>query len=390
MNESHATASDSIMIIAGEVSGDLHASGLIKAFGELEPNIRFFGVGGERMKDAGCENVYSVDDVAFVGFTEVIQHLPFIYRMRKTLLNECLAKKPRAVVLVDYPGFNLNFAQKLRKHPLLKDTPVLYYISPQVWAWHASRIKKIARLVDRLAVIFDFEVPLYREAGLKTDFVGHPLLEVTASSLTNEEFRHSLGAELGIPLLGLLPGSRLQEIRRLLPVFLETYLYLKKEIPDIKTAIACSPAVEESIYQDIMDHFGTAVDNIPLLYNQTADLQAHSDVVLVASGTATLETAILGTPLVMAYRVSPITYLIGKKLVKIPHIALVNVVAGKKIIPEFIQGQATPDNISEELGNILNDSNRCDSMKADLEQVKEKLGSAGASDNVAKILQSMI
>lgn len=378
------------MIIAGEVSGDLHSSGLLKEYRALHPEARFFGVGGENMSAAGCELIYSVEQVAFLGLAEVIKHLPFIRRMTRKLLSAALTRKPKAVVLVDYPGFNLHFAAKLRRHPALRDIPILYYISPQVWAWRASRVHKIARLVDRIAVIFDFEVPLYEAVGLKTDFVGHPLLEISRTATSREAFYQQHRWNTERPLLALLPGSRFQEVKRLLPVFIETYRILSQRIPDLQAGIGCSPTVDVAFYQRILARGDSVSDQVVLLQNQTHDLQAHSDASLVASGTATLETAILGTPMVMAYRVAPLTYGIGRRLVKIPHIALVNVVAGKKIVPEFIQTAAEPRRIAAELEDLLKNEARRRAMIADLNAVRSRLGEPGASRRVARILSQIV
>lgn len=384
------STTDQIMVIAGEVSGDLHAAGLVEAYKSLSPDVHFFGVGGDKMEAAGCENLYHVDEVAFLGFSEVIRHLPFIRKMMNHLVSECRKRKPKALVLVDYPGFNLRFASHLREIDELRNLHILYYISPQVWAWHPSRVPKIAKLVDRMAVIFDFEVPIYRNAGLPTEFVGHPLLEVTRTLLTKDEFRQSLQINPDDPLLALLPGSRKQEVKRLFALFLKTYERLLRRIPNLKAAVGCSPSLDRSYYQKISTQEGLNSGSIAFLYEQTSDLQAHSDAVLVASGTATLETAILGTPMVMAYKVSPLTYMLGRFLVKIPNIALVNVVAGEKIIPEFVQGEAKPESISEVLYTLLLSSLHREKMKSNLDRVRQKLGERGASRKAAAMLHSMI
>ncbi len=378
-----------ILIIAGEVSGDLHAAGLLREFKLLQPGVRFFGVGGERMKNEECELIYNVDEVAFLGLVEVVSHLPFIRKMMKRLLAECAERKPKAVVLVDYPGFNLRFAEKLRRIPGLEKTPILYYISPQVWAWHSSRIKKIARLVTRMAVIFDFEVPPYEAVGLQTDFVGHPLLEVTKPALKRQEFLERIGANSDQVILALLPGSRIQEVSRLLPVFLKTFDLLKRKIPHLTAVVGCSPALDEELYREFIAR-EKLTEQVALFRNRTVDLQAHCDLALVASGTATLETAILGTPMVMAYRVAPLTYWIGRMLVKIPDIALVNVVAGKRIVPEFVQGAATPERLAAELTDLLQNTERRREMTANLAEVRKRLGEPGASKKVAAILQEVI
>lgn len=379
-----------VMIIAGEVSGDQHAAGLVREFTSLMPGFHFFGVGGDCLAEEGCENLFHVQEVAFLGFTEVIRHLPFIRKIIKRLLREYQRRNPAALVLVDYPGFNLRFAERVRSLPDLRHIPMLYYISPQVWAWHASRVNKIAQLVDRIAVIFDFEAPIYERAGLKADFVGHPILESNAQIEDRETFRRRLNISQDTPMLALLPGSREQEIRRLFPIFLRTYRLLKQKKSSLKAIVACSPAVDESLYRKLMKREGLSEEEITLLYAQITNIQSHSDVALVASGTATLETAIRLTPMVMAYKVSPVTYWIGKSLIKIPNIALVNVVAGKKVIPEFIQQEANPKTIAEEIILLLDDPIRRQKMIEELAEVKKKLGEPGASKKTAKILSEMI
>ncbi len=363
---------------------------MLREFQKLRPELRFFGCGGDRLAQQGCDIRFHIKDIAFLGFVEVLKHLPFIRRMMRSLLHECLERRPQAVVLVDYPGFNLRFARKMRKTPQLAQIPLLYYISPQVWAWHASRIPQIARLVDRMAVIFDFELPLYQAAGLHTDFVGHPLLEVVQTAISAADFRAKLNLSPDDSLLALLPGSRRQEVGRLFPLFLNTFRRLRKNFPKLRAVVACAPDLDQSLYRSIMAAHKFEESDILLLRGLTYDILAHSDVALVASGTATLETAILGTPLVMAYRVSPLTYLLGRFLVKIPNLALVNVVAGKRIIPEFVQNRANPASLAAELTSLLKDSVRRQEMAAELAQVKAKLGAPGASRKVAAILNEMI
>lgn len=378
------------MVIAGEASGDLHSSGVLREFKRIQPAIRFFGAGGDRMAAEGCQILYHIRDISFLGFSEVIRHLPFIRRMMNRLLFECRQRRPKAVVLVDYPGFNLRFARRLRRDPNLKSIPILYYVSPQVWAWHASRVREIDGLVDHMAVIFEFEVPLYQPTGLKTHFVGHPLLEVARAKQTKEEFRGSLCLSPDASILALLPGSRVQEVRNLFPIFLRTYRRLRKDFLRLQAMVGCSSNLEAGFYRAILERENFSGEEVPLLMGKTYDLLAHSDVALVASGTATLESAIFGTPLVMAYRVSVLTYLIGRRLVKIPDIALVNVVAGKRIVPELVQVEARPERIAAELTVLLNDADRRRDMVEELAKVRQKLGTPGASRKVAQILDAMI
>lgn len=378
------------MIIAGEASGDLHASGLLREFKRLQSGAHFFGTGGDRMAAAGLETLYHIKDISFLGFVEVLRHLPFIRRMMAKLLQETRRRRPRAVVLVDYPGFNLRFAARLRKIPELQGIPILYYISPQVWAWRSSRVPQIARLVDRMAVIFDFELPIYEAAGLRADFVGHPLLETARAEMSAADFRRQWEIPENAPLIALLPGSRKQEVLSLFPLFLQTLKILRENSPQLHALVGCSPALHKSLYAQILSDTGHSGPEIRLTSNQTYDLLTHSRVALVASGTVTLEAALMGTPMVMAYRVAPLTYFMGRILVKIPNIALVNVVAGKRIVPEFIQHEATPERLADELSRLLADESYRAGMIEQLSQVRQKLGTPGASARVAKLLNDLI
>ncbi len=379
-----------ILIVAGEASGDLHASGLIREFKGSAPDFHFFGCGGDRMAGEGCEILFHIRDLSFLGLAEVLRHLPFLRRMMRRLLQECVRRKPVAIVLVDYPGFNLRFAKAIRSHPDLRGIPILYYISPQVWAWRAKRVPVIARLVDRMAVIFDFETNIYRAAGLRTDFVGHPLLEVAKAGASPEQLRDSFEIPREAPLLVLLPGSREQEVKRLLPLFLDTFKRLLQDFPSLKALVGCAETVRYELYLEIARTRKIGDGQITLVKNRTYDGIAAGDIVLAASGTVTLETAVIGTPLVMAYKVSPITYWFGKRLVKIPDIALVNVVAGKRIVPEFIQKEADPERIGEAITALLRDPSRRAEMKAEFAAVRAKLGEPGSSARTARILFEMI
>ncbi len=390
MNGSDSERQGEIFILVGEVSADLHASGLLREFHQLQPHFHFFGTGGDRLTEQGCELLYHIRDISFLGFAEVLRHLPFIWRMMQHLLEECQRRQPRAIILVDYPGFNLRFAARLKKHPATRHIPILYYISPQVWAWHASRVPAIARLVDRLAVIFDFEVPIYQRAGLQVDFVGHPLLEVVRPTQSRDAFRQALGLQLDDLLCALAPGSRQQEVSRLFPLFLQTYQRLRQNFPSLKAVVGCSPTLPRDFYEGRLKLQGLDPAEVVLVENQTYDALAFSNVALVASGTVTLETAILGTPMVMAYRVAPLTYWLGRILVTIPNIALVNVVAGKRVVPEFVQHAATPRSLAAALAELFRSPEKRQQMIRELEKVKSRLGEPGGSRRVANLLAELI
>jgi len=368
----------SILIIAGEASGDLHGASVVRELKRQAPRAEIFGVGGDGMAAAGMELLFHVRDTAVVGFTEVLRHLLFFHRMMQTLENAVARRRPDVVVLIDYPGFNLRFAGRLRR--LAAPPQILYYIAPQVWAWHAERIPKMAKLVDQMAVVFPFETALFQTAGIPTEFVGHPLLEGLRPKLTPESFfsRYQLNAEQ--PLLGLLPGSRREEIKRLLPDMLATASLLRRAIPDLQIAVAMAPNLPEMFYRAWIKD-----ENVRLIANATYEVMRDSRACLVCSGTATLETACFATPLVVVYRISRLSYEIGKRVVKLPYIGLVNVVAGKKIAPEFIQHDFMPERVAPVLEKFINDPEYRAAVKHALAEVRTKLGEPGASRRVAEL-----
>jgi lipid-A-disaccharide synthase len=297
----------------------------------------------------------------------------------RTLESEVLRRRPAVAILIDYPGFNLRLAARLRANPAVAP-PILYYIAPQVWAWGAQRIPKMAKLVDQMAVVFPFEAPLFSAAGIPTEFVGHPLLEGLRPKLSSEAFfsRHQLSANC--PLLGLLPGSRRQEIQRLLPDMVSTALLLKNVIPDLQIAVAMAPNLTEAFYRTWIHDRDSR-----LVANATYEVMRDSQACLVCSGTATLETACFRTPLAVVYRVSRLSYEIGKRVVKLPYIGLVNVVAGRKIVPEFIQNDFVPERVAPVLARFIQDRQHRAEIEQALAEVRTKLGAPGASRRTAEL-----
>ena len=368
--------SNSILIVAGEVSGDIHGGELVKAIKELSPEIKIAGIGGENMSSAGMELLRSVNEMSFLGFTEIIKHLPFVRKVMKELLNWIEIERPKVVVLIDYPGFNLRLAKKAKKF----GCKIIYYISPQIWAWGKGRIIKIARIVDQMIVIFPFEEEIYRNAGVPVEFVGHPILENLESSSSKEDFFSENELDPDEKLIGLLPGSRFQEVDSLYKIMIDAVKLLKSEYPNVQSITAKSPALDNKVYDTIADN-----ENVKYS-NDTYDVMKHSDLLFVASGTATLESACFGTPLIVVYRVSPISWIIGKILVKIKSIGLVNIVAGKKIAPEILQSDLTPSRLAREALSILKDEQLYAETSAELLKVKKLLGEPGASKNAAKII----
>lgn len=366
-------------MIAGEASGDLHGSGVVRELKRLNPNLEIFGVGGDRMRAAGMQLIYHVNELNFMGFAEVLRHLPIIRSVKRALEMVLKFRKPDAVLLIDYPGFNLPFAATAKRNGV----KVVYYISPQVWAWHRSRIKRMRGVVDTMLVIFPFEVDLYRKEGVDAEFVGHPLLEVLRSNLDRKGFFKRYGLDPNKKLLGLFPGSRLQEVENIFPEMLKAARVIERE-HGMQAAVAVAPTLDEKQLQPFYN-----LEGIHLIKDASYEVMAHSDFALVTSGTATLEMALFGTPMVVVYKTSWPTYLIGRALVRIKNIGLVNIVAGKRIVPELIQHRATGANLAREALKILRDESVLATMRGDLSKVKEQLGEVGASRRVAeRVLQT--
>jgi len=372
-----------VLIISGEPSGDLHGAGLIRELKRINPDIEYSGVGGYKLKQEGMNLLYSIEKLSFMGFYEVLKNLKVIRELKRKLLDFIDHDKPDLVILTDYPGFNLRFAKEIKK----REIPILYYISPQVWAWGKKRIETIKKLVDRMVVFFPFEEKLYKDAGVKVDLIGHPLLDLVKPALSKDEFQRKLKLTGKETLVGLLPGSRWQEIEKVLPVMTRSCLILKKRFPDLKIAIGLAPNINQERLQIFLKKMNLEAT---ILEDLTYDLMSYSDLLLATSGTATLESAISGTPLIVLYKTSLFTYLLAKTLVKIPNIGMVNIVAEKKIVPEFIQSEAKPERIAREMERILTDEGEYERIKNDLTRVRDKLGEKGAYHRGAQIVNQML
>lgn len=343
------------------------------------------------MKKEGMELIYHIDKLSIMGFFEVLKNLGLIREVMKTIVKLAEERKPDLVVLIDYPGFNLRFAKRVKKMGI----PIAYYISPQVWAWGGNRVKKMKGLIDKMIVIFPFEKDIYKKFDIDCEFVGHPLLEVVRPVLSKEDFQSKFDLRKNEVLLGLLPGSRWQEVEKILPIMVQTAELLWARIKNLRIMLGLASTIKKEKVEIILGQFKSKVE---IVENLTYDLMKHSDLLLVASGTATLESAILGTPFLVLYKTGFWTYLLAKSLVSIPNIALANVVAGKKIVPEYIQNKAVPKDIAEEMYDILTNKPRYKSIQNELSLVKEKIGSfhslqvgeVGASKRAAQIINGII
>jgi lipid-A-disaccharide synthase len=372
-----------ILLSAGEASGDLHGSHLIQQIKILRPGIEFLGLGGDLMQASGMRVLYHINQMSIIGLTEVFKNLSFLRSVFRHLREVLVREKPDLVILIDYPGFNLRLAKIAHELTI----PVMYFIIPQIWAWGGRRIRKIARYVDRAAVILPFEEPLLKKAGVNVTYVGHPLIDSLKPQFSQNEFlqRHELTPPNKI--LGLLPGSRFSEVTRLLPEMLATARKLKAKIPELVVFVGKSANLDLRLYQQLLN--GTT-EWVRILEGETYDIMKHADALLVASGTATLEAALLGTPLILVYRTSALTYFVARKLIKIGFIGLPNIIAGQSIIPEFIQHQFTAARVVPVLETLLMNSVQNLAKRAALAQIREKLEGTGATKNAAKIALEML
>jgi lipid-A-disaccharide synthase len=375
-NGQQETEMQNVLIVAGEVSGDLLGAGLVKEFSKNKPEVKFFGFGGDRMSATGVELIYHIRQLAFMGFWEVAKNYRFIKNAQKQLLRTVAERKPSMAILIDYPGFNLRLAAKLKA----MGVTVFYYVSPQIWAWGAGRIKKIKRDVDLMAVLFDFEKDIYDKAGVPAVWVGHPILDEIKIDNPESEFYLLNNLIKDDIVIGLLPGSRQNEVARLLPDMLKAAAMLKTSCPNLKPIIAKAESLDESLYQMICQQAGQSV---PFFLGSNYELMAYSKICLVCSGTATLECGIIGTPLIVLYKTSFFTYMLARLLIKIKFIGLVNIVSGKSVVPELIQSGCNAADIARESLSFLNDSEKYLKTKSELAKIKDHLGNTGAARRVA-------
>jgi lipid-A-disaccharide synthase len=372
-----------ILIVAGETSGDLHGAHLVKAATCLDPDLRFYGVGGKHLRNTGTDVIFDSSEVAVVGIVEVFSKLRSIYRAFRWLKKSLDRDRPTLAILIDFPDFNLRLAKEANKRGI----PVFYYISPQVWAWRRGRVKKIAKLVPKLVVILPFEVSFYRKRGVDCEFVGHPLIDIVKPHLSKEETLEVFRLDKDKRTIGLLPGSRREEVQQLLPVLLKSALLLLQDFPNLQFIMPLAPAIDRLEVEKCIGRYSL---NVRIADEHIYDVLNICDLVITASGTATLEAAIMNTPMIIVYKVSFLSYLVARLLVKVKDIGLVNLIAEKRIAPELVQGEASPVNIFNETSKLLKNPHLLSTIKAELEKVREKLGSPGASQRAAQILYRFI
>ena len=417
-----------VLIVAGEASADLHGSNLVKAMKTYCPGVVFCGIGGNNMRQAGVKILVSSSDMAVVGLTEVLKRSRTIFRAAAKLKSTLKTNKPDLLILIDYPEFNLYMARIAKRLQI----PVLYYISPQVWAWRKGRVKKIAKRVDRMAVILPFEEEFYRKRGVSVDYVGHPLLDAFESAVQgpkskvqspsssgqwpvvggqeptsrNAEQRHILQSEIcnlkspnpkhatcdtqhvtGNPVVGLLPGSRREEIRNMLPVMLGSAEILRTRYPDIRFLLPLAKTIESEFVDSFIRKSSL---NIEVRKENIYEVLDDCQIALVTSGTATLETAIMAIPMVVVYKVTPLSYRVGKILIKTSFIGLANLVAGESVVPELIQDEVTPERLAEEALTLMENEHVRKNMITKLHGIIKRLGKGGASERTARIAAEMM
>ena len=371
------------MVSCGEPSGDLYAGALARALMEREPGIDVFGFGGPLCRDAGVRMVGEYTGLSVTGLTEALRVLPATWRMMRRLVDACDDTRPDALVVVDYPDFNF----QLMKRVAAKGVPVVYYVTPQLWAWRAGRMKAMQRDVALALPIFPFEEALYQQAGVPVQFLGHPLVDrVPAPSADPAEaarhqatLRAALGLEAARPVVALLPGSRHNELSRLVPVIAASLPAIRAAVPDVQFVVACAPGRRPDEFAAIL----AAAPGTPVVQHRTDDVLAASDVVVTASGTATAQTALHERPMVVIYKLSPLTYALGKPLVTVDTYAMANLIAGERIVPELIQDGCTPEAIAAETTSFLRDRERWTRTHARLAETRAKLGAPGSTARVA-------
>ena len=373
-----------VMIVAGEASGDMHGASIVREMLRIDPSLNFYGIGGNMMQEAGVKLLVNASETAVVGLTEVISKLGALFRIIRQMKISLDEMKPELVILIDYPDFNLNFVAPAAKKRGIK---IFYYISPQVWAWRKNRINKIKRLVDKMAVILPFEVDTYAAKGFAVDYVGHPLLDLVKPAYSKQASQKIFNLDESKITIGLLPGSRLSEVVQLLPEMLRAAEILAQKIQNVQFILPLADTLEEKTVDDMVSAFNVKVK---VISGQTYDAVSCCDLAIVASGTATLETALLGVPMIIIYKISPLSYFIGRLIVNVKNIGLANIIAGKTVVPELIQENASGNRIASEAIDILTDGKRKLEMIKELAAIRSKLGNPGAARKTAELAYHML
>ena len=366
------------MISCGEPSGDLYAGALVHALRAINPAVSVTGFGGGQLQAAGARLLGDYRGFSVTGLVEALAVLPRSWRMLKQIGAAARATRPDVFVAIDFPDFNFRLLPVMKRLGI----PIAYYVSPQLWAWRPGRLETIRKYVDRMLVIFPFELEIYERAGVAVEFVGHPLIELAAATRDRATFLQTLSLDPARPVVALLPGSRPNELSLILPGLVDAARLISRRVPEAQFVVARAPSLDDALFEPLRRLRASDV-RVEQVSGATDDVLAAADVVVTASGTATVQTAIHGRPMVIVYRVAPLTYAIGRSLVKIASYGMVNLVAGRRIVPELIQKTFTPENVAREAVSLLTDPARAGTMRQDLADVRVRLGGRGASQRAA-------
>jgi lipid-A-disaccharide synthase len=373
------------MISCGEASGDLYAGALIHAMRDLDPALEVFGFGGGRMEAAGARLVGDYRGFSVTGLVEAARVLPKSWKMLRALSAEAERVRPDVFVAIDFPDFNF------RLLPVMKrlGVPVVYYVSPQLWAWRPGRLETLKQYVSRMLVIFPFEQTIYEKAGVPVEFVGHPLVDLAVSGRSRLEVLEGAGLDAGKPVVALLPGSRPNELMQILPTLVDAAILIRRQLPEVQFLVARAPALDEALFAPL-DRLRQDGVPCPVLTSAADDVLSAADVVVTASGTATVQAALHGRPMVIVYRLAPLTFAIGRRFVRVHSYGMVNLVAGEPVVPELIQDAFTPERVAGETVMLLTDGARAAVMRKALEGVRARLGAPGASARAAAAVLKMM
>ncbi|MEJ2009473.1 MAG: lipid-A-disaccharide synthase [Acidobacteriota bacterium] len=366
------------MIVAGERSGDVYGAALAQALRARIENAEVFGCGGEAMRAAGVETVVDLHQVALIGISEVVSGLPKAYRAMQTLISEAAQRKPALAVLIDSPSLNLRLAKRLKQ----LNIPVVYFVSPQIWAWKKWRIKKIKAYVDKMLCLFDFETEIYEKAGVPVEYVGHPLVDMATPRQTREEFFRHAALDADIPTVALLPGSRRSEVKLNLPTMLDAAARLAQSRP-VQFVVASAPTIDAQWLESVATRYDSVKAPVHTLRNATHEALQYADAAAVASGTATIEAALRECPMIVVYRVSAFTAMCARLMIRVPFYSMVNLLAGNAAVPELIQNDFNPDNLASRLRLLLDDAEARNKMVEELRRVRLRLGRGGAIERAA-------
>jgi lipid-A-disaccharide synthase len=377
------TSGPRVMLSCGEASGDLYAAGLVRALRELDPDVSVFGFGGPRMAAAGATLSGDFRGFSVTGLVEALRVVPRSWRMLRHLRNEAARRRPHVFVAIDFPDFNFRLLPVMQRLGI----PVVYYVSPQLWAWRSGRIETIRKYVQRMLVIFPFETSIYEKAGVPVEFVGHPLVDLAVPSHDRLDVLGTAGLDSLRPVVALLPGSRPNEVSQILPTLAEAAALVARRVPGVQFLLARAPGLDDELFEPLarLRQGGLSVACLP----DADNVLSIADVVVTASGTATVQAALHGRPMVIVYRLAPMTYRIARRFVRVTTYGMVNLVAGRTIVPELIQDGFTPDAVADEVTALLTDQTRASEMRQSLASVRARLGAPGASSRAAAAVLSV-